>query len=223
MATCAITTASPCGGFLTKREQHGHITLHTCVAHDFDGTGTIAMRALADVLYELEDTDTDTDTDADADAEAYLDSVVISSPFKPFTDQDMDALSRALVDRGVLIVLLLCPNSLAVGSLCGFVVGRLLTGTAARSRKLSRIFTTHSRFFTLYAVRVFCIFFPQKTLFDDKVKTDGVFEAVKCLHAADAAAANRALCIHAEDDGHALPFATSDLATVIRRMTPAHS
>jgi hypothetical protein len=118
------------------------------------------MRALADVLYELEDTDTDTD----ADAEAYLDSVVISSPFKPFTDQDMDALSRALVDRGVLIVLLLWPNCLAVGSLCGFVVGQLLTGTAGRSRKSykfrSRLRFTQSRIFTtLYAVRVFCFFF----------------------------------------------------------------
>ncbi len=81
----------------------------------------------------------------------------------------------------------------------------------------SRVFLLR---FTQFAY--FAFFFPtQKTLFDDKVKTDGVFEAVKCLHAADTAdAVNRALCIHAEDDGHALPFATSDLATVIRRMTP---
>lgn len=80
------------------------MTLYTCVTHD--SGGTISMPSLTEVLYNLDDNAAD---------DEFLDAVVISSPFEAFTEDDTDALTRAMVDRGVLIVLLLWPGSLPVG------------------------------------------------------------------------------------------------------------
>lgn len=64
-------------------------------------------------------------------------------------------------------------------------------------------------------------FMLQKALFDDKLKTKDVYEAVRCLHAAK----HDGVFLHTlrEEEACVSPFATSDLGVVMKRMTPFRS